>query len=219
MSGKRNLLHWSMSGMRNLLHWSMSRKRNLLHWSMSGKRVFSWMYWDSLEIKSKEELQRPSDQTGFKVDVNGQVQVQVLALHCSALTRMLEEEWRRGKNKLAKREFVSLLISDKEKKTVSVLGHLFAARKSKDQLMDNCQTPDLPRYPSISNHTFKIRKGTILAEVCCFVWLGWPLNFSRSLTKILRTFKTFFGLSKNFQSTALRSLHLEYCTPYLRWLQ
>ena len=31
--------------------------------------------------------------------------------------------WRRGKNKLAKREFVSLLISDKEKKTVSVLGH------------------------------------------------------------------------------------------------
>ena len=32
------------------------------------------------EIMSEEELQRPSVQADFKVDVNGQVQVQVLAL-------------------------------------------------------------------------------------------------------------------------------------------
>ena len=35
---------------------------------------------------SEEELHRPSNQTDFKVEVNGQVQVQVLVhLHCSAL--------------------------------------------------------------------------------------------------------------------------------------
>ena len=63
-----------------------------------------------------------------------------------ALTRMLEKEWsrgtahfpgvwRRGTNKLAKRELVSLLISDKEKKTVSVLGHFFC-----------CHTEQGPTY-------------------------------------------------------------------------
>ena len=37
---------------------------------------------------SEEELHRPSDQTDFKVEVNGQVQVQVLVhLHCSGLSK------------------------------------------------------------------------------------------------------------------------------------
>ena len=37
---------------------------------------------------SEEELHRPSDQTDFKVEVNGQVQVQVLVhLHCSGLSQ------------------------------------------------------------------------------------------------------------------------------------
>ena len=37
---------------------------------------------------SEEELHRPSDQTNFKVEVNGQVQVQVLAhLNCSGLSK------------------------------------------------------------------------------------------------------------------------------------
>ena len=39
----------------------------------------SWMYQDSLEIMSEEELHRPSEQTDFKAEVNGQVQVQVLS--------------------------------------------------------------------------------------------------------------------------------------------
>ena len=43
---------------------------------------------DSLEIMSEEELHRPSDQTDLKVEVNGQVQVQVLVhLHCSGLSK------------------------------------------------------------------------------------------------------------------------------------
>ena len=55
---------------------------------MCGKRVFSWMYQDSLEIMSEEELHRPSNQTDFKVEVNGQVQVHVLVhLHCSGLSK------------------------------------------------------------------------------------------------------------------------------------
>ena len=37
-------------------------------------------------MMSEEELHRPSDQTNFKVEVNGQVQVLVLVhLHCNAL--------------------------------------------------------------------------------------------------------------------------------------
>ena len=36
-------------------------------------------------MMSEEELRRPSDQTNFKVEVSGQVQVQVLIhLHCIA---------------------------------------------------------------------------------------------------------------------------------------
>ena len=36
-------------------------------------------------MMSEEELHRPSDQTNFKVEVNGQVQVHVLVhLHCNA---------------------------------------------------------------------------------------------------------------------------------------
>ena len=51
------------------------REKKSWHSSMGGKRVFSWMYLDSLEIMSEEELHRTSDQTNFKVEVNGQVQV------------------------------------------------------------------------------------------------------------------------------------------------
>ena len=37
-------------------------------------------------MMSEEELLRPSDQTNFKVEVKGQVQVQVLKhLHCAVL--------------------------------------------------------------------------------------------------------------------------------------
>ena len=44
---------------------------------------------------SEEELHRPSDQTDFKVEVNGQVQVQVLVhLHCSGLSKTaLQSTW------------------------------------------------------------------------------------------------------------------------------
>ena len=64
------------------------REKKSWHSSMGGKRVFSWMYSDSLKIMSEEELHRPSDQTDFKVEVNGQVQVQVLVhLHCSGLSK------------------------------------------------------------------------------------------------------------------------------------
>ena len=36
-------------------------------------------------MMSEEELHRPSDQTNFKVEVNGQLQVQVLVhVHCKA---------------------------------------------------------------------------------------------------------------------------------------
>ena len=168
MSGKRNLLHWSMSGKRNILHWSMSGKRNILHWSMSGKRILPWMHLQGCWKRSGAEV-LPT---------------------CPGV-------WRRGKNKLAKREFVSLLISDKEKKTVSVLGHF--------SLLHTESKYQLPVYQMI----LKIRNGTILAAVRCLVGLGWPLNFLRSSKKILRTFKTFFVLSKNFHSTALRPLHPE----------
>ena len=41
-----------------------------------------------MEIMTEEELHRPSDQTDFKVEVNGQVQVQVLVhLNCSGLNK------------------------------------------------------------------------------------------------------------------------------------
>ena len=64
------------------------REKKSWHSSMGGKRVFSWMYKDSLEIISEEELHRPSDQTDLKVEVNGQLQVQVLVyLHCSGLCK------------------------------------------------------------------------------------------------------------------------------------
>ena len=53
------------------------REKKSWHSSMGGKRVFSWIYKDSPEIMSEEELHRPSDQTDFKVEVKRQVQVQV----------------------------------------------------------------------------------------------------------------------------------------------
>ena len=65
------------------------REKKSWHSFMGGKRVFSWMYKDSLEIMIEEELHRPSNQTDFKVEVNGQdVQVQVLVhLHFSGLSK------------------------------------------------------------------------------------------------------------------------------------
>ena len=64
------------------------REKKSWHSFMGGKRVFSWMYKDSLEIMIEEELHRPSDQTDLKVEVNGQVQVQVLVyLHCSGQSK------------------------------------------------------------------------------------------------------------------------------------
>ena len=49
---------------------------------MGGKRLLTWMYWDSLEMMSEEELHRPSDQINLKVQVKGQVQV-LVHLHCN----------------------------------------------------------------------------------------------------------------------------------------
>ena len=62
---------------------SHGREKKSWYSSMGGKSVLSWMYWDSLEVMSEEELRRPSDQANYKVEVNGQLQVQVLVhLHC-----------------------------------------------------------------------------------------------------------------------------------------
>ena len=178
MSGKRNLLHWSMSGKRNILHWSMSGKRNILHWSMSGKRILPWMHLQGCWKRSGAEV-LPT---------------------CPGV-------WRRGKNKLAKREFVSLLISDKEKKTVSVLGHF--------SLLHTESKYQLPVYQMIK----KNQEWNYIGSSSLFGRAGLTLKFLEIFKKILRTFKTVFVLSKNFHSTALRPLHPEYWTPYLCWLQ
>ena len=53
------------------------REKKSWHSFMGGKRVFPCIYGESLKIMCEEELHRPSDQTDFKVEVNGQVQVQV----------------------------------------------------------------------------------------------------------------------------------------------
>ena len=42
---------------------------------------------DSLEMMSEEDLHRPSDQTNFKVEVNGQVQVQAKTVHWVNLSK------------------------------------------------------------------------------------------------------------------------------------
>ena len=45
-------------------------------------------------MMSEEELHRPSDQTNFKVEVNGQVQVQVLVhLHINAQLKAKTLHW------------------------------------------------------------------------------------------------------------------------------
>ena len=70
------------------------REKKSRHSSMGGKWVLSWMNWNSLEMMSEEELHRPSDQTNFQVEVNGQVHVQVLVhLHCNAQFQSKTVQW------------------------------------------------------------------------------------------------------------------------------
>ena len=78
-----------------------------------------------------------------------------------------------------------MLISDKEKKTVSVLGHFFAAIQSKDQLKDNCQTPDLPRSPSLSNDFFFNEERDYIGSSLLFGLAGLTLKFLEIFNKIL----------------------------------
>ena len=134
-----------MCGNRNLLYWSMCGKRNLLHWSMGGKRNHGTLPWAGKGYSHWCADQKWSRGTVHK-------------------PWGLEERW--NKHGKSKRKIVSLLIWDKRKKTVSVLGHYILLPYREEEIVSSY----IEKSKKIPEETFKLLplKSGNFDQICIF---------------------------------------------------